>query len=193
MSKKGRLVVGVTGTFGSGKSTVSRIFKKLGAKKIIDCDRLAHEPFRAGHPLRIKIKSFFPLGLSRSGIAREVFGDRAKLKRLEAILHPYVLRRVRSEISRVRSGIVVVEVPLLFETGFDRLCDVTIAVVAGKRDILKRLGASGFNKTEVLTRQRAQFSQARKRRLADFIIQNTGSKKTLERRIKLLCGRITSA
>lgn len=194
---KGRLVIGVTGTFGSGKSTVSRLFKKCGAKKIIDCDRIAHEPFRAGHPLRPKLKALFRGAvvadggkLNRSAVAREVFRDRRKLKRLEAILHPYVYRRVRSEAQRVREGVVVVEVPLLFETGFYRLCNVTVAVLAGERNILKRLGALGFSKAEILARQRVQFSEARKKRLADFIIKNTGSKQFLEKRIKSLCSKL---
>ncbi len=198
MSKGRRFVIGVTGTFGSGKSTVSRLFKKCGAKKIIDCDRIAHEPFRASHPLQPKLRALFREAvvadggkkLSRSRVAREVFRDRKKLKRLEAILHPYVYRRVRSEAQRVRDGVVVVEVPLLFETGFYRLCNVTVAIAAGERNILKRLGALGFSKGEVLARQRAQFSEARKKRLADFIIKNTGSKQLLEKRIKSLCSKL---
>ena len=181
-----KLVVGLTGSFGSGKSTVGRMFKRLGAKKVIDCDRLAHEVFRPGHRLAERIKSLFHRAgsMSRNAIAREVFSDPGKRKRLEAIVHPYVGQRIRSELKKVRSGIVILEVPLLFETGFDRSCDATVVVLAGESNIIKRLSRNGFEPEEVRGRLRAQLPEREKRRRADFLILNSGSKRTLAKNVK---------
>ena len=179
-------MVGLTGSFGSGKSTVGRMFERLGARKVIDCDRLAHEVFRPGHPLAKKIKSLFRTAgsMSRSAIAREVFSDPRKRKQLEAIIHPYVGRRIRSELRKVRSGIIILEVPLLFETGFDRFCDATVAVLAGERNIIKRLSRNGFEPEVVRGRLKAQFPEREKKRRADFLILNSGSKRTLVKHVK---------
>ena len=191
---KRRLIVGLTGNFGSGKSTVGRILKRLGARKVIDCDRLAHEVFRPGHPLREKVKSLFgPKTLfSRSAIAKEVFRDPRKRKQLERIIHPYVYQRTRSELKRFESGTMVLEVPLLFETGFDRLCNVTVAVLAGKSRLIKRLSRAGFSSEEVRARLRAQLSEREKKRRADFWIQNSGSKSLLIRNTKLIWRKLNA-
>ena len=153
---------------------------------MIDCDRLAHEVFRPGHPLAKKIKSLFRTAgsMSRSAIAREVFSDPRKRKQLEAIIHPYVGRRIRSELRKVRSGIIILEVPLLFETGFDRFCDATIVVLAGERNIIKRLSGDGFKPEEVRMRLRAQLPEHEKGRRADFLILNSGSKSALVKNTK---------
>ena len=188
-----RLIVGLTGVFGSGKSTVGRILKRIGARKVIDSDRLAHEVFQAKHPVGRKIKALFGMKtLNRKIIAREVFSSPRKRKRLEAIVDPYVQRRIRSELKRVQKGIVIVEVPLLFETGFDRMCDVTVAVLTGKRNIMKQLVNSGFSSDEVCARLRAQLPERVKKKRADLYIQNSGSKSLLAQRTKLLWEKLES-
>ena len=153
-------MVGLTGTFGSGKSTVGNFMKRLGARSVIDSDRIAHEVFRPDHALRRKIKSLFEMGsFSRRQIAKSVFSDAKKRKRLEAVIHPYVLKRIRQEMNRIKNGVIVLEVPLLFEAHFDRMCDVTVSVLSGEKNILKRLSRSGFSRMEVRSRLRAQLPE----------------------------------
>ena len=181
---KKRLIVGLTGTFGSGKSTVGKILKRLGARKVIDTDQLAHEVFRPKHPLGRRIKALFGMKLlNRKAIAKEVFSSSKKRKKLEGIIHPYVKKRVNSELKTIRRGIVILEVPLLFESGFDRMCDVTVAVLAGESNIMKRR-RPGFSRDEVRARLRAQFSELAKKRKADLYIQNSGSKSLLTQKTK---------
>jgi len=194
MSDQKRLVVGVTGSFGSGKSSVGQILRGLGARQVIDCDRLVHEAFGRGHPLRRRIRSLFGSSgsLGRREIARNVFRDLPRLRQLEAILHPYVRRRIRSALKRWRRGVVVLEVPLLFETGFDRYCDVTVAVVAGRRNRFKRLRAAGFRPAEVRARERAQLSEQAKKRRADLFIRNRGTKQQLVQETKHLWAKLLS-
>ena len=191
---KKRLIVGLTGSFGSGKSAVGQILKRLGARKVIDTDRLAHEVFRPKHPVGEKIKALFNMKapLNRKAIAKEVFSKPKKRRQLEAIVHPYVYRRVISELKQVLSGIVVLEVPLLFEAGFDKICDVTVAVVAGKQNILKRLARSGVASKEARARLRAQLPEWKKKKRADLYIQNSGSKKLLIQNTKLIWQKLES-
>lgn len=184
MSNK-RLIVGLTGTFGSGKSTVGRLFKRLGAVLVIDSDRLVDEAFRTNRLIQKRIQNLFHLRrLERKKIARAVFYDATKRKRLESILHPYVFRRMRSEIQKVKSGVVVLEIPLLFETKSERLCDLTLVVGAEPDTIVKRLSAKKFSPAEVRARMSAQWPQAKKKHRADFFIHNSGSKTELLRNVK---------
>ena len=181
-----RLVVGLTGSFGTGKSTVSRILKNLGARKVINADQLVHEVFKRHHPIGRKIKSLFHMSgiLNRKKIAGEVFRNPAKRRRLEALIHPYVRRRMLEELKSIRDGIAILEVPLLFEAGFDRLCDVTVSVLASERTIIRRLAKRGFASEEVKKRLETQLSQSEKKKRSDFFIINSGSKKLLVQKTK---------
>ena len=178
-----RLVVGLTGSFGSGKTTVSKMLKKLGARKIINADKLAREAFKQNKCLK-KIKSLFQT-MDRKQIAREVFSNPAKRKALEKVIHPYVRQRIMAELKKVKSGIVILEVPLLFESKFDRMCDATITVSAGRSNI-NRLMRSGFSRDEINSRLNAQLSESAKMKKADFIINNKGSKQLLKKKTKLV-------
>ncbi len=189
---KKRLIVGLTGSFGSGKSTVGQIFKRLGARQVIDADKIAHEVFRSGHPLGKRIKKLFGVkgALDRKAIARKVFSDPLKRRRLEAIIHPYVFGRIRGEIAKIQSGIVILEVPLLFETGFDGFCDVTVVVLSKEKDVYRRLLKSGYPSREIRARLRSQMSARQKKAKADLLIDNSGSKSQLIQKTKLIWGKL---
>ena len=188
------LVVGLTGSFGTGKSTVSRILKNLGARKVINADQLVHEVFKRHHPIGRKIKSLFHMSgiLNRKRIAGEVFRNPAKRRRLEALIHPYVRRRMLEELKSIRDGIAILEVPLLFEAGFDRLCDVTVSVLASERTIIRRLAKRGFASEEVKKRLETQLSQSEKKKRSDFFIINSGSKKLLVQKTKSVWKKLRS-
>ena len=184
-----RWTIGITGTFGSGKSSVARFLKRLGAQAVIDFDRLAHEVFRPRHALRKRIASLVGVPqrrLARKRVADKVFSNPRVRERLELIVHPYVFGRVRRELKRHPKGVVIVEVPLLFETGFDRECDATISVIASERVAVHRLKPKGFSAREVRARLRAQLPAREKKRRADFYIVNNGSKQALrEKAVKV--------
>lgn len=187
-----QVVVGLTGSFGTGKSTVAKILKRLGVRKVVDADKLAHEVYWRNHPIGSKIKSLFGIKgvLNRRKVAREAFRSFSKRRQLEALVHPYVLRRIREELKEIQSGIVIVEVPLLFESGFDQLCDKVILVAAPRRLIEKRLVQKGFNKKQVQERLKAQLPQSEKKKRSGFIILNSGSKKVLIQRTKSIWKRL---
>jgi dephospho-CoA kinase len=179
--KRRPLVIGLTGNFGAGKSTVASLFKKKGAR-VLSADRLAHEVFRKGNPVHLRVRSLFPQqkgNLSRKRIADIVFQSPQKRRSLEALVHPYVLRRIQDEAGRTKKRVVIVEVPLLFETGFDRGCDRTIVVVAKPSQIFKRLAGRGgfktrpYTRAQIQARWRAQMPPAEKIGRSDYRIDNS--------------------
>lgn len=189
MSRRPRpLRVGLTGGFGSGKSTVAGFFKKLGAR-VVDSDRLAHEVFKKGHPMFPGVRALFPETkgvLTRSRAARAVFSDPKRRRALESLVHPYVFQRIREEIARAKAPVIVLEVPLLFESGFDRACDVTVTVRSPERMVLGRMRRRGFSEKEVRDRLRAQMALSEKVRRADYTVDNSKSPGKTRGQVKIL-------
>lgn len=143
---------------------------------MIDADRLAHEVFRKGNPVYPKVVALFPEirgRLSRSKVARVVFRMAGKRRELERLVHPYVFRRISEKLKGMRRGVAVVEVPLLFESGYDRRCTRTIVVKADASQVAARLRRKGFTRGEVEARWYAQMPLARKAAKADEVINNS--------------------
>lgn len=169
------LLVGITGSFGTGKSRVAGIFKKLGAR-VLNADEIAHEVFRKTNPVYRKMRSLFPElkgNLTRKRIAQVVFGDSKKRKRLEKLIHPYVFNRIWEEIDKTNKPVVVLEIPLLFEGGFQDKLDQVITVKSKTPVALRRLAQKGYSREEVEARWKAQIPLLRKIRLADYVIDNS--------------------
>ncbi|MEW5894711.1 MAG: dephospho-CoA kinase [Candidatus Omnitrophota bacterium] len=177
-------VIGLTGSLGTGKTTVACMFRELGAG-VIDADQIAHHLIEEDHDCREEIKRKFPLAvgngeINREKLAKEVFTDEMKLKALEEILHPAVYRYIKKGIrgfSRDKKvKVVVLDVPLLFEAGFEDLVDAVVVVRANQRQSIERVShARHFKRQDILKRQRRQMPQREKLKLADFIIDNRKS------------------
>ncbi len=185
------LVIGLTGSFKTGKSTVAKMLARKGAR-VIDADHLAHQAIERGQPgyLRV-IKAFGPEVLegkeiNRRKVAALVFGNKKALNRLEKIIHPIVLGDVKRMIwsYRGKEGVVVLDVPLLFEAGFHHLTDRNIVVTANRRQQIQRAQQTlGLTKKAVEERIKAQWPLNRKIRLADIIIDNQGTKKKTQKQV----------
>ncbi len=192
MAGKKRIIIGLTGSFGSGKSTVARIFARHGAA-VVDADRLAHRLIAPGTDIYRKVVKAFGAGiLDRKGkIAREklgrlVFRDKGKLELLNRMIHPEVKRIIRERI-RAAQNVVVLDVPLLFEAGMDRLCNKTIVVFCDRTVQLRRLSLKrGLTTPEALLRLNSQMPLEKKVRLADFVIDNSGSIKKTKKQVSEL-------
>lgn len=187
--KPGLRVIGLTGGLGSGKSTVLAMLRRLGAKTE-DADRIVHEALAPdGAAYRRVLRLFGPSvlcsdrSLDRARIADQVFRNARLRKSLEKILHPIVIRRLRKAVRGHREGILVMDVPLLFETGLDRLADETVVVWAPLDMRLRRMRRRGWSRAEVLRRVRAQISLGEKRRRSDIVINNGGTKERTRRQI----------
>lgn len=180
--------VGLTGSIGSGKSTVAQRLRELGVP-VLDADEFAREGAVA---LKAEICQAFPEACSdeeidRPALGRLVFGDPGARKRLEALIHPYVRRRMQEEAEKAAAAdhkVVVHDIPLLFETG--RAADFSgVLVVAAPTELRKaRVRArSGLSEAEFVARDQSQMPQEEKIRRATWVIWNDADLSTLRKRV----------
>lgn len=198
------IVVGLTGGIATGKSTVSEILAAAGAW-IVDADRLAREAVRPGRPAWQAIVTHFGSEVLREGgeIDRErlsavVFHEPAQKAVLDRIVHPAVFAAMADRLAaletEVPGGLVVLDVPLLFETGMDRDLDTVIVVYAPRQIQLERLiRRNGYTRDEALARIDAQMDIEEKRLRATLLIDNSGAIQETRRQTlaayRRLCGR----
>ncbi|MFC3124741.1 dephospho-CoA kinase [Pseudoroseomonas globiformis] len=173
------MVLGLTGGIGMGKSHAATQFRRLGIP-IFDADDTVHRLQSVrGRAVR-PIGDAFPGTIANGGVNREalrqaVLGNPAALKRLERIVHPLVRSEERRFIQRCRRQgrrLVVLDIPLLFETGGDARCDVVVVVSAPaavqRARVLRRSGMTRERLSAILARQ---MPDAEKQRRADFVVR----------------------
>lgn len=191
------LLVGLTGGIGTGKSTVAAMLAARGAV-VIDADRLAREVVEPGEPTLARIVQEFgpevlgPDGrLDRKALGALVFADPARRRRLEALTHPPIRARLDARLEALARagfrGVVVVDAPLLVESGLHRAMDRLVVVTADEATQLARLMArDGLDRAEALRRIRSQMPLAAKARLADHVIDNSGDRAATEAQVERL-------
>lgn len=182
----GQLIIGLTGGIASGKSTVSAMLAELGAA-IVDADQVAREVVLPGEPaLREIVQTFGQAVLNEDGtlnrkkLGEIVFADEAKRKRLEGILHPAIREVMSGRISSLErenpDRLVVADIPLLYESGLDRLYPEVLLVYVPQSVQLERLmKRNGYSEEEARQRLAAQLPIDEKKQKADWIIDNSGS------------------
>ncbi|OLD36317.1 MAG: dephospho-CoA kinase [Nitrospirae bacterium 13_1_40CM_2_62_10] len=178
------IVVGLTGGLATGKSSVARLFQDCGAI-VIDADVLAREAVEPGRPAWRDIVRVFgkkvlqpDRALDRRTLGRIVFGTRAKLKQLNAIVHPRVAREqnrlTREIVSKEPDAVIIYDAPVLIEAGAHNRMNKIIVVAADQATQIKRLcNRSHFSRAEALRRIRSQLPLAQKIKLADYVIDGT--------------------
>ncbi|RME65036.1 MAG: dephospho-CoA kinase, partial [Nitrospirae bacterium] len=144
--------VGLTGLWGSGKTTVLKLFEELGAKTL-DLDEVVHELLKdEGIKERIRQtfgnEVFTKEGINRKALARRAFSSEQARKSLESILHPEVFKRMMDFLNQV-DKVLVVEVPLLYETSSERFFDLTVLVRADENLRKERLLKKGYTLKEI--------------------------------------------
>jgi dephospho-CoA kinase len=189
--------VGLTGGLGAGKSEALDALRELGAATL-STDAVVHE-LLARPDLRELVSSRLGPGvvrdgrLDRSAIAERVFADEEARRWLEGVLWPQVGERVAAWRVEVESATptpraVVVEVPLLFESGMDAMFDRTVAVVADEAVRVKRAGRRGH--AALAERTGRQLTQEEKAQRADFTVRNDGSRDELRQTLSLVLGKL---
>lgn len=180
------LILGVTGGVGTGKSTVARAFARHGAK-VLDADRITHELMQPGGEIWRKIQRQFGKGVftsqgrvDRRALGKVVFSNPRALKRLVRLIHPAVRRVIRQRIRLIRGrdphAAVVLDVPLLIETGQAYPVDALVVVWAPWGAVVRRLKArSGWSLAEIRRRQAFQMPLKEKVKQAHFVVRNDGS------------------
>ncbi len=174
---RGTIILGLTGSIAMGKTTAAAMFRHIGVR-VFEADRVVHRLFTDAGVVA-EIAKMFPEAVKggtvdRKALGAAVFGDKAALKQLEAVLHPRVGRaelRFLKQAALRRDRLVVLEVPLLFETGGDRRCDATIVVTAPRfiqdARVLRRPAMTPKRLAAIRARQMPEHEKLKR---ADFIV-----------------------
>lgn len=176
-------VIGITGGIASGKSTVARQLRSLGMI-VIDADEIARQVVQPGQPAWQDIVEHFGTdflnqyqSIDRAKLGQYVFSHPEELNKLNSITHPRVMDEFRNRLREIRASqpqsIVGLEVPLLYETNMDKICDQVWVVWVDYETQLKRLMArDGINREDAEKRIAAQMSLDEKARRAEVLIDN---------------------
>lgn len=195
--------IGLTGGIGSGKSTVAQMLVKLGTA-LIDADAIGRALMEPGQPVLAEVVRAFGQGvlaengtLDRAALASLVFADESKRERLNSIVHP----AIRAEAQRQRnqaadklgeSGVIVEDIPLLVETGQADRFDGVIVVEVDRAERLRRLvELRGMAEADALARMDAQATDAERRAVATWVIDNSGSLEETEEQVHTVFEKIT--
>lgn len=183
--------MGLTGGIGSGKSEVARLLTGHGAV-VIDADQIAREVVEPGMPALDEIVAEFGTDvlttegtLDRPRLGEIVFADDDRLARLNQIVHPRVGKRTTELMERAPADAVVVyDVPLLVESELQAMYDVVVVVDIPERTQVERVRTNrDMPEEQARSRIRAQATREQRRAVADIVIDNSGSREELRRRV----------
>jgi dephospho-CoA kinase len=192
-------VLGLIGGIGSGKSQAAAELARHGGR-VLSGDAAGHEALLQPEVRDRLVQRWGGRVLNESGeidrrkVGAFVFADLAELKALEAIVHPWIERRLRKEITTAQADpdirFLVLDAAIMLEAGWNRICDKVIFVDAPREVRLRRLAEQrGWDAGEVARRERAQMPLAEKRKQADAVLMNDGSPEELARELESLLRR----
>lgn len=194
------MVIGLTGSMAAGKSTAAARLRELGAV-VIDADQASRRVVEKGRPALSALAARFGPGilepegdLDRRAMAALAFGDPEALAALNGILHPAIRLEMEAALGRAREAgaqVAVLDVPLLFECGYHKMCRESWLVTAPLEARLQRaMARDGVSREAALKRMQAQMPEAQKRALADVILENDGPVEGLLRQVEAQYRRI---
>lgn len=188
--RQDKIVLGITGGFGSGKTTVTTIFKSKGAQ-VIDADSIAHRLIKPKSPIYKKIIATFGASIlkknktiDRHKLGNIVFSNKNLLKKLNRIMHPKIIGIIKNRIKISRARLIVLDAPLLIETASRKLIDKLIVVkITRKKQLERIMKKKPLSKADILMRIRHQIPLRNKIRIADFVVDNSGRLKNTKRQV----------
>ena len=192
--------LGLTGGIASGKSTADEFFKKRKIS-IIDSDLIAHRIMEIGQNGYKAVVDYFgndilhdDQTIDRRKLGAIVFNDREKLKKLNEITHPLVHQEIEQQMVQYRANhekLVVIDVPLLFESGFESLCNgVLVISITPELQLERLMKRNNFAKKEAIARINNQMPLSEKEKRATYVVTNTGTIDDLEKKLSNLLQEI---
>ena len=193
-------ILGLTGGIASGKSTADVFFREKQIP-VIDCDQIAHDILNKGEKgYELVLKRFgmnilkSDRSINRSELGQIVFNDKKQLEALNRITHPLIFQEIQAKIALnnpSKNSLVVVDAPVLFEANGQKYCDFTLLIAIPESLQMKRLMLRDhLSKGAALKRIRSQMPLSQKEKLADFVINNTGTKQDLKSKLEKLLLKI---
>lgn len=187
------LKIGLTGSIGTGKSTVSKLLRERGIA-VIDADLLAREIVKKGQECLNDLKNVFGNQiltldgeLDRKKLGQIVFSDDGKLELLNSITHPHIRRRMKDQMNELESKnnkVIVLDIPLLFEAKMEDLVDIILVVFAKEEIQIKRImERDNCTQEEAMRIIKAQISQQDKISKSDYTIDNSGTIEELKEKL----------
>jgi dephospho-CoA kinase len=194
------IVIGLTGSIGSGKSTVATMLRNSNIP-VIDADELARRAVIAPSAVLNMINERFggeilnaDKSLNRAALGKIVFANKEALRDLERIIHPAIEKLFYQELEYLKNKnypVVFYMVPLLFEKNLEKRVDKTLLVVAPEEAMIARIQArDGLSEHEAKLRLSSQMSNEEKIARADVVLENNGTIDELFLRLKLICSRL---
>ncbi|QCT03550.1 dephospho-CoA kinase [Paenibacillus algicola] len=193
--------IGLTGGIATGKSTVSSMFVRKGAL-LVDADAIAREVMLPGHPVLAEVAAHFGpdiLGsdgqLNRERLGEIVFNQPQERQALNDITHPAIRREIRDRIQVYEQqhpdSLVIVDIPLLFESGLQAQYDQTLLVyVPAKLQLERLMQRNGLTREQAAARIQSQMDIEEKKSLADYVIDNSGTLDETLHQVEKLWNRI---
>ncbi len=181
-----KLLIGLTGGIGSGKSLAAEYFKKLGYP-VIHADDIAKQLYRTNRNLKSKLVKEFGSDIldEKGNIAganarRIILSDTKSIKRVNSLVHPFVVKEIERQVRRLKNRIIIKEAAIMFESGYSDTVNYAVLIYANKLLRISRVaGRDKLPKTYVSRLMSLQMPEREKLKLADFVIKNNGSKKEL--------------
>ena len=190
--RKGRRIIGITGRSGSGKSLLSARLAEQGAL-VLDADKIYAELLKLDCPMTRMLCHHFP-GVWKEGVldrqklASIVFSDEEALKTLNLITHSQIRAEMHCRTAHSTAPLILLDVPLLFESGIDRLCDVTLAILADREGSLQRImNRDGIDRARAEARLNSQPDDDFYRARADLLMENKGDLAAFTAKIDAFC------
>ncbi|MDP8261362.1 MAG: dephospho-CoA kinase [Candidatus Kappaea frigidicola] len=193
-------IIGITGSFKTGKTTALNILKNLGAE-IIDADKIAHELLKTKDVIK-KIETHFKGSpdivennvINRDKLAQVVFGNRDELRWLNDLIHPLVARNIKNSLQDIKKrnpdALVAIEIPLLYEADMVYLVDKVIVVSADRNVQIARALQDGYLREDTLKRIESQLELSKKEECGDFVIDNNSSLGNVRSQVKEILKKI---
>lgn len=190
------LTIGLTGQSGAGKGEFSRVFSQYDGVFCLDTDVTAREVVEKGSPCLSELCGYFGNeifdsdgGLDRKKLAQTAFSDEEKHKKLNEITHFYIMKEIEkwlSETEKNGAKVAIIDAPLLFESGADKFCDITLGIIAPCGTRLKRIiKRDGIDKKAAKIRLNAQPKDSFFKERCTYTIANNGNMNSLIKKAKL--------
>ncbi|MCC6864947.1 MAG: dephospho-CoA kinase [Ignavibacteria bacterium] len=192
-----KLKIGITGGIGSGKSLAASFFESKGYP-VIYADKVAKELYNSDRTLlKLLVKEFGKGILDNKGkfnsinARKIIFLNRKNIKRVNSIVHPFVLKQIDEISAKINSNIVFIEAAIMFESGSYKKMDYVLLIFANKKTRIKRImKRDKIKQSEVLKLMNLQMNEQEKLKRADFIIKNNGSSNELFAKLNSFCKKL---